>query len=82
MHTPKHNDAVVYVPDASRAVGAGDLLSEERKKVYVQNIKDEYETCVSSAPTARPQEKLYPQMARYNAYKGDWKITRHQNQRF
>ncbi|MCK4676192.1 MAG: B12-binding domain-containing protein, partial [Gammaproteobacteria bacterium] len=42
---PKYDNAVVYVADASRAVGvAGDLLSDERKKVYVQNLKDEYQT--------------------------------------
>ncbi len=71
---PKYSNAVVYVPDASRAVGvAGDLLSEERKKVYVQNIKEEYENMrVQRASRTASRENFTLQQARDNAYKGDW----------
>ncbi len=71
---PKYSDAVVYVPDASRAVGvAGDLLSEERKKVYVQNIKDEYENMREQRARRTASRKNFTlQQARDNAYKGDW----------
>ncbi|HRE19050.1 MAG TPA: vitamin B12 dependent-methionine synthase activation domain-containing protein, partial [Rhodocyclaceae bacterium] len=41
---PNYDDAVVYVPDASRAVGvATKLLSIDNKAGYVQEIAAEYE---------------------------------------
>ena len=71
---PKYDDAVVYVPDASRAVGvAGELLSNERKKVYVQNLKDEYQTMREQRSKRTASRKTFSlQQARDNAYKGDW----------
>ncbi len=40
---PGYRQAVVYVPDASRAVGvAGKLLSEDQRDDYVAAIKSEY----------------------------------------
>jgi len=71
---PKYSDAVVYVPDASRAVGvAGDLLSEDRRQVYIQNIKDEYENMrVQRAQRTAGRENFTLQQARDNAYRGDW----------
>lgn len=71
---PKYDDAVVYVPDASRAVGvAGDLLSNERKQVYVQNLKDEYQTMREERSKRTSNRKTFNlQQARDNAYKGDW----------
>ncbi|MCG6937070.1 MAG: methionine synthase [Gammaproteobacteria bacterium] len=71
---PKYSDAVVYVPDASRAVGvAGELLSEERRQVYMQNIKDEYELMrVQRAQRTAGRENFTLQQARDNAYRGDW----------
>jgi 5-methyltetrahydrofolate--homocysteine methyltransferase len=71
---PKYNNAVVYVPDASRAVGvAGDLLSNERKKVYAQNLKDEYQTMREERGKRTASRKTFSlQQARDNAYKGDW----------
>ena len=71
---PKYDDAVVYVPDASRAVGvAGDLLSNERNKVYVQNLKDEYQTMREDRSKRTAKRKTFNlQQARDNAYKGDW----------
>ncbi|MCK4493089.1 MAG: methionine synthase, partial [Methylococcales bacterium] len=71
---PKYDNAVVYVADASRAVGvAGDLLSDERKKVYVQNLKDEYQTMREERSKRTASRKTFTlQQARDNAYKGDW----------
>ena len=71
----KYDHAVVYVPDASRAVGvAGDLLSEERKADYMQGIKDEYETMRIQRASRTSKRKTFTlQQARDNAYKGDWK---------
>lgn len=41
---PEYTHGVVYVPDASRAVGvATSLLSEEQKAAFLQEIKTEYE---------------------------------------
>ena len=71
----KYDHAVVYVPDASRAVGvAGDLLSDERKVDYVQGIKDEYEAMRIQRASRTSKRKTFTlQQARDNAYKGDWK---------
>ncbi len=71
---PKYSNAVVYVPDASRAVGvAGELLSDDRKKVYIQNIKDEYELMREQRSKRTASRKTFTlQQARDNAYRGDW----------
>ena len=71
----KYDHAVVYVPDASRAVGvAGDLLSDERKVDYVKGIKDEYEAMRIQRASRTSKRKTFTlQQARDNAYKGDWK---------
>ncbi|MBE9560128.1 MAG: methionine synthase, partial [Proteobacteria bacterium] len=71
---PKYDNAVVYVPDASRAVGvAGELLSEERKADYAQSLKDEYNTMREERGKRTANRKTFSiQQARDNAYKGDW----------
>ncbi len=71
---PKYSNAAVYVADASRAVGvAGELLSDERKDVYIQNIKDEYELMREQRARRTASRKTFTlQQARDNAYKGDW----------
>ena len=70
----KYDHAVVYVPDASRAVGvAGNLLSDERKVDYVKGIKDEYEAMRIQRASRTSKRKTFTlQQARDNAYKGDW----------
>ena len=70
----KYDHAVVYVPDASRAVGvAGNLLSKERKADYMQGIKDEYEAMRIQRASRTSKRKTFTlQQARDNAYKGDW----------
>jgi 5-methyltetrahydrofolate--homocysteine methyltransferase len=71
---PKYDNAVVYVADASRAVGVvGHLLSDERKKAYVQDIKDEYHTMREQRKKRTANRKTFTlQQAQANAYKGDW----------
>jgi 5-methyltetrahydrofolate--homocysteine methyltransferase len=71
---PKYSNAVVYVADASRAVGvAGELLSEQRKADYVKGIKDEYdEMRIQRAKRVSKRKTFSLQQARDNAYKGDW----------
>ena len=71
---PKYSNAVVYVPDASRAVGvAGELLSEARKVDYVQAIKDEYDSMRIQRAARTSKRKMFTlEQARANAYKGDW----------
>jgi len=71
---PKYTNAVVYVADASRAVGvAGNLLSEERKTDYVKGIKEEYDTMrIQRAARSTKRKTFSIERARDNAYKGDW----------
>lgn len=71
---PQYANAVVYVPDASRAVGvAGELLSEERQQDYVQGIKNEYDDMrVQRARRSSNRKTFSLQQARDNAYRGNW----------
>jgi 5-methyltetrahydrofolate--homocysteine methyltransferase len=71
---PKYDNAVVYVPDASRAVGvAGELLNSERQKLYRQNLKDEYQQMRDERDQRTSSRKMFDlQQARANAYRGDW----------
>lgn len=72
---PKYDNAVIYVADASRAVGvAGELLSKERKADYMQGIKDEYDAMrIQRAKRTSKRKTFSLQQAQDNAYKGDWK---------
>ena len=71
---PKYSNAVVYVPDASRAVGvAGELLSEERSDGYVKNIKDEYaQMRQQREQRASTKKTVSLQQARNNCFEDDW----------
>ena len=71
---PKYDNAVVYVPDASRAVGvAGELMSDDRRQEYTQSLKDEYNTMREQRAKRSSNRKAFTlQQARDNAYKGDW----------
>tara|TARA_R110002095_G_scaffold111248_1_gene97259 strand:- start:596 stop:3091 length:2496 start_codon:yes stop_codon:yes gene_type:complete len=52
---------VVYVSDASRAVGvAATLLSDDLRDAYVQSIKDEYVTVRERVANRKPQGTLVP----------------------
>ncbi len=71
---PKYDNAVVYVADASRAVGvAGELLSDDRKHDYTKSLKTEYNTMREERSKRTANRKTFSlQQARDNAYKGDW----------
>ena len=71
---PKYSNAVVYVPDASRAVGvAGELLSEDRSADYVKGIKEEYQTMREQRAQRTSTRKTFTlEQARANAFKFDW----------
>ncbi|MDA3869851.1 MAG: methionine synthase [Gammaproteobacteria bacterium] len=71
---PKYSHAVVYVPDASRAVGVvGELLSAERAPKYIQDIKDEYEKMRLKRSKRQSSKKGWSlQQARDNQFTFDW----------
>mgnify|MGYP000055765394 CR=1 FL=1 len=71
---PKYSSAIVYVPDASRAVGVvGELLSAERGVDYVRDIKDEYDKMRIKRSQRQTNKKFSTlQQARDNAFKFDW----------
>ena len=71
---PKYDNAVVYVADASRAVGvAGELLSDDRKHDYTKSLKTEYNNMREERSKRTANRKTFSlQQARDNAYKGDW----------
>ena len=71
---PSYEHAVVYVPDASRAVGvAGELLSDERKDAYIGDIKNEYEDMrVKRAQRTSTRKTFTLEQARANSFKFDW----------
>lgn len=68
------NDMVVYVPDASRAVGvASTLLSKELKPNYVAELRKEYEQVRVKRAANQTERKLISiSDARANGFKGDW----------
>jgi 5-methyltetrahydrofolate--homocysteine methyltransferase len=71
---PKYSNAVVYVPDASRAVGvAGELLSKERSDAYVKSIKDEYAEMRAQREQRESTKKTVSlEQARANGFEDDW----------
>ncbi len=71
---PKYSSAVVYVPDASRAVGvAGELLSEDRGDAYAKSIKQEYaQMREQREQRASTKKTVSLQQARDNGFKDDW----------
>jgi len=71
---PKYSNAVVYVPDASRAVGvAGELLSEVRSDGYVKDIKAEYAQMRHQREQRETTKKTVSlEQARNNCFTDDW----------
>ena len=57
------NDAVIYVPDASRAVTvATKLLNERTKEAFCEQIHEEYEIVRERNKKRRPKSKVLPYM--------------------
>ncbi|MGB5471892.1 MAG: methionine synthase [Gammaproteobacteria bacterium] len=78
---PNYAGAVVYVPDASRAVGvASSLLSEDRRTAYIQDIKDTYQALREQRAAQQQERKLLSlAQARANRFATDWshyKVTK------
>ena len=71
---PNYGGTVVWVPDASRAVGVcSNLLSDELKSDYVQGIKEEYEKVRAQHKKKKGPSRILPLAeARANAFKTDW----------
>jgi len=71
---PNYSGAVVYVTDASRAVGvAGSLLSDDLGDDYRAKIKQEYEEVRLRHSGRKQQTPTHPlEAARANAFHGDW----------
>ncbi len=71
---PQYKGAIVYVPDASRAVGvAGELLSDDRKVAYRQEIKDEYDAMrIKRSSNQKAKKTATLEQARANKVSIDW----------
>ena len=69
-----HNNATVYVPDASRSVSVvSNLLSDELRPDYVAGIRAEYETIRKRTGNRDQRSKLLPlEQARANAAQLQW----------
>ncbi|SET64002.1 methionine synthase (B12-dependent) [Nitrosospira multiformis] len=72
---PKYSGVTVWVPDASRAVGVcSNLLSEDLRADYIQQIQTEYERVRAQHKNKKgPAPMLSIADARKNAFKTDWK---------
>ena len=71
---PQYHGAVVYVSDASRAVGvASTLLNEDRRKAYIAEIKEKYRQLREQRAGQQQQRKLASLVdARANRFRTDW----------
>ena len=71
---PQYENAVVYVPDASRAVGvASSLLSEENRKAYIAGVKEKYQQLREQREGQQQARKLASLgEARANRFGNDW----------
>jgi len=75
---PQYQGAVVYVADASRAVGvASTLLSEDRRKAYITETKEKYRQLREQRAGQQQDRKLASlDKARSNKCQTDWKNYR------
>lgn len=75
---PQYGGAVVYVADASRAVGvASKLLSEEHRKDYIAGIKERYQELREQRAGQQQERKLSTLAdARANRFRTDWNTCR------
>ena len=75
---PHYHGPVVWVPDASRAVGVcSNLLSDDLRDGYVREIQEEYEKVRNQHKNKKgPAQLLTIEAARANAFKPDWNSYR------
>ena len=71
---PNYDHGVVYVTDASRAVGvAGALVSQERRRDYLAEVATEQEKVRASyGEGGRKGARVSLEKARANAFRPDW----------
>ncbi|MGK0269619.1 MAG: 5-methyltetrahydrofolate--homocysteine methyltransferase [Cocleimonas sp.] len=71
---PQFEGSIVYVPDASRAVGvAGKLISKENKANFHKEMKNEYDAMrINRAANQRVKKTANLKQARANKVKIDW----------
>ena len=71
---PQYKGAVVYVADASRAVGvASTLLNEDKRKAYISDIKGRYRELREQRASQQQARKLASLAdARANRFSTDW----------
>ncbi len=71
---PKYHGTIVYVPDASRAVGvAGNLLSKEKKQAFHDEQKAEYDAMrIKRAANQRVKKTATLDQARNNKVMVEW----------
>jgi 5-methyltetrahydrofolate--homocysteine methyltransferase len=72
---PQYDHGVVYVTDASRAVGvAGALVSKDRRPAYLAEVRDEYARIREQHEKGRERNPRIPlREARLRALKCDWR---------
>jgi 5-methyltetrahydrofolate--homocysteine methyltransferase len=71
---PQYRGAVVYVADASRAVGvASTLLSADKRKAYITGVKEKYRDLREQRAAQQKSRKLASlEEARANRFRTDW----------
>ncbi|MBI4205043.1 MAG: cobalamin B12-binding domain-containing protein, partial [Betaproteobacteria bacterium] len=70
---PHYHGPVVWVPDASRSVSVcSNLLSDELRAAYLQDVKREYERVRRQHEGKKGPELIPLEKARANAFKTDW----------
>ena len=71
---PHYTNPVIYVTDASRAVGvASNLLSDDLRDGYVSDIAEEYDTIRTQHAGKQSRSKFSPiHKARENRFSVDW----------
>lgn len=75
---PHYDGPVVYVPDASRAVGVvRNLMNEKESENYITGIQDKYETVRQRFENKSPNKKMLTiEQARGLSFKTDWATYR------
>ena len=70
---PNYASPVVYVPDASRAVGvATSLLSKDQRAAFVEEVAADYAKIREQHATKKGQKLVSLKEARENAYRCGW----------
>src|SRR5260221_4121423 len=70
---PHYSGPVVWVPDASRAVGvASALASAEQRDKYMEQVRDDYVKVRAQHAAKTGQKRVTLEAARANATKIDW----------